>query len=188
MKFNLHGHSSPDWTSQFMYNKLYIYFYDLYSPVASFFLCVCVCVCALVERERATMNKQYVALPRIQPGRERTRGGLFRTVTSPMPGKFHFNLLIFGCPVGGGGGGGGGNSARPAVVLQILLSVFFWYCMEVMDPNLGGIVQYVTRKLNSTCVLVLLFIFKLHFLNTTVIVSLIGQYGVYIPRVHTVGG
>ncbi len=44
--------------SQFMYNKLYIYFYDLYSPVASFFLCVCVCVyvCAcmraFVERER----------------------------------------------------------------------------------------------------------------------------------------
>ncbi len=53
-----------------------------------------------------------------------------------------------------------------------LLSVFFWYCMEVRDPNLGGIVQYVTRKLNSTCVLVLLFIFKLHFLNTTMIVSL----------------
>ncbi len=33
-------------------------------------------------------------------------------------------------------GGGGGNSARPAVMLQIsLLSVFFWYCMEVPDPN-----------------------------------------------------
>ncbi len=32
------------YTSQFMYNKLYIYLYDLYSPVASFFLCVCVCV------------------------------------------------------------------------------------------------------------------------------------------------
>ncbi len=74
-------------------------------------------------------------------------------------------------------GGGGGNSARPAVVLQIsLLSVFFWYCMEIPDPNLGGIVQSVTPsmpgKLNSTCVLVLLFIFKLHFFNTTVIVSL----------------
>ncbi len=61
-----------------MYNKLYIYFYDLYSPVASSFLCVCVCVCMCVrafvereratmnicgKRERATMNKQYVALP-----------------------------------------------------------------------------------------------------------------------------
>ncbi len=50
-----------------MYNKLYIYFYDLYSPVASFFLCVCVCVCVCVhlwkERERATMNIQYVVLP-----------------------------------------------------------------------------------------------------------------------------
>ncbi len=48
--------------------------------------------------------------------------------------------------------------------------------MEVPDPNLGEIVQSVTPsmpgKLNSTCVLVLLFIFKLHFLNTT-IVSLI---------------
>ncbi len=40
--------------------------------------------------------------------------------------------------------------------------------MEVPDPNLGGIVQYVTRTLNSTCVPA----FKLHFLNTTVIVSL----------------
>ncbi len=28
------------YTSQFMYNKLYIYFYDLYSPVSSIFLCV----------------------------------------------------------------------------------------------------------------------------------------------------
>ncbi len=48
--------------------------------------------------------------------------------------------------------------------------------MEVPDSNLGGIVQSVTPsmpgKLNSTCVLVLLFIFKLHFLNTTVIVTL----------------
>ncbi len=43
-----------------MYNKLYIYFYDLYSPVASFFLCMCVCMCvrAFVEREREkTENK-----------------------------------------------------------------------------------------------------------------------------------
>ncbi len=127
---------------------------------------MCVCVRALVERERATMNKQYVALP--DPTWERTNsGGLFRSVKSSMLGKFHFNLLIFGCPVGGGGGGGdygtrmsvksndgegGGNSARPAVVLQIsLLSVFFWYCMEVPDPNLGGIVQYVTRRIPRVC-------------------------------------
>ncbi len=65
------------YTSQFMYNKLYIYFYDLYSPVASFFLCVCVCMCvrAFVERERATMDKQYVALP--DPTWERTNSGVF---------------------------------------------------------------------------------------------------------------
>ncbi len=59
-------------------------------------------------------------------------------------------------------------------MLQIsLLSVFFWYCMEVPDINLGGIVQSVTPsmpgKLNSMCVLVLLFIFKLHFLNTMIV-------------------
>ncbi len=49
------------------------------------------------------MDKQYVALP--DPTWERTNsGGLFRSVKSSMPGKFHFNLLIFGCPVGGGGG------------------------------------------------------------------------------------
>ncbi len=46
-----------------MYNKLYIYFYDLYSPVASFFLCVCVyvyvCACICGKRERATMNKVW---------------------------------------------------------------------------------------------------------------------------------
>ncbi len=54
-----------------------------------------------------------------------------------------------------------------------LVSVFFWYCMEVPDTNLGRIVQSVTPsmpgKLNSTCVLVLFFIFKLHFLNTTIV-------------------
>ncbi len=72
---------------------------------------------------------------------------------------------------------GGAQFSESAVMLQIsLLSLFFWYCMEVPDPNLGGIVQSVTPsmpgKLNSMCVLVLLFIFKLHVLNTTVIVSL----------------
>ncbi len=54
---------------------------------------------------------------------ENELGGLFRSVTSSMPGKFHFNLLVFGCPVGGGGGG---QFSEAAVVLQIsLLSVFF---------------------------------------------------------------
>ncbi len=37
------------YTNQFMNNKLFIYFYDLYSPVSSFFLCVCVCVCMCVR-------------------------------------------------------------------------------------------------------------------------------------------
>ncbi len=36
------------------------YFYDLYSPVASFFLCVCVHVRALVEREREINHEQTV--------------------------------------------------------------------------------------------------------------------------------
>ncbi len=54
------------------------------------------------------MDKQYVALP--DPTWERTNsGGLFRSVTSSMPGKFHFNSLIFGCPVGGLGEGGYGT-------------------------------------------------------------------------------
>ncbi len=46
-----------------MYNKLYIYFYDLYSPVASFFLCVCVCVCvrAFVEK-RESNHEQTVCV------------------------------------------------------------------------------------------------------------------------------
>ncbi len=76
-----------------MYNKLYIYFYDLYSPVSSFFLCVCVCVCASICGMRESNHGQTVCV-----------------VTPSMPGK-----------------------------------------------------------LNSTCVLVLLFIFKLHFLNTTIV-------------------
>ncbi len=70
------------------------------------------------------------------------------------------------------GGGGAIQRGQLLCYKYHCCLVFFWYCMEVPDPNLGGIVQYVTRKLNSTCVLVLLFIFKLHFLNTTVIVSL----------------
>ncbi len=71
---------------------------------------MCVRACIGGKRERATMNKQYVAL--LNPTWERTNsGGLFRSVTSSMLGKFHFNLLIFGCPDGGGGGGGGGGEA-----------------------------------------------------------------------------
>ncbi len=70
-------------------------------------------------------------------------------------------------------GGGQFSEASCYVTNIIVLSVFFWYCMEVPDPILGGIVQSVTPsmpgKLNSTCVLVLLFMFKLHFLNPTIV-------------------
>ncbi len=61
--------------------------------------------------------------------------------------------------------------------------------MEVPDP-MGGIVQSVPPsmpgKLNSTCVLVLLFIFKLHFLNTRLFLSCT-VWSIH-TRVHTVGG
>ncbi len=87
-----------------------------------------------------------------------------------------------------GGGGAQFSEASCYVTNVIVVLCFFWYCMEVPDP-MGGIVQSVTPsmpgKLNSTCVLVLLFIFKLHFLNTRF--SHV-QCGVYIPGVHTVGG
>ncbi len=76
-----------------MYNKIYIYFYDLYSPVASFFLCVCVCMCvrAFVEREREQSNhEQTVCGASGSNLRENELGGLFRSVTSSMPGKLNF--------------------------------------------------------------------------------------------------
>ncbi len=70
------------------------------------------------------------------------------------------------------GGGGQFSEASCYVTNIIVVLCFFWYCMEVPDP-MGGIVQSVPPsmpgKLNSTCVLVLLFIFKLHFLNTTIV-------------------
>ncbi len=85
-------------------------------------------------------------------------------------------------------GEGGQFSEASCYVTNIIVVLFFWYCMEVPDP-MGGIVQSVTPsmpgKLNSTCVLVLLFIFKVHFLNTCF--SHV-QCGVYIAGVHTVGG
>ncbi len=77
-----------------MYNKLYIYFYDLYSPVASSFLCVCVCVCmcvrAFVERERESNHEQTVCGTSGSNLRENELSGLFRSVTSSMPGKLNF--------------------------------------------------------------------------------------------------
>ncbi len=70
------------------------------------------------------------------------------------------------------GGGGAIQRGQLLCYKYHCCLVFFWYCMEVPDP-MGGIVQSVTPsmpgKLNSTCVLVLLFIFKLHFLNTTIV-------------------
>ena len=70
-------------------------------------------------------------------------------------------------------GEGGQISEASCYVTNIIGVCVFWYCMEVPDTNLGRIVQSVTPsmpgKLNSTCVLVLLFIFKLHFLNTTIV-------------------
>ncbi len=87
-----------------------------------------------------------------------------------------------------GEGGGQISEASCYVTNIIVVCVFFWYCMEVPDTNLGGIVQSVTPsmpgKLNSTCVFVLLFIFKLHYNDCFCHV----QCGVYIPGVHTVGG
>ncbi len=82
------------------------------------------------------------------------------------------------------GGGGAQFSEASSYVTNVIVVL----CMEVPDP-MGGIVQSVTPsmpgKLNSTCVLVLLFIFKVHFLNTCF--SHV-QCGVYIAGVHTVGG
>ncbi len=47
------------------------------------------------------------------------------------------------------------------------------YVTNIIVVCVGGIIQSVTSsmpgKLNSTCVLVLLFIFKLHFLKTTIV-------------------
>ncbi len=70
------------------------------------------------------------------------------------------------------GGGGAIQRGQLLCYKYHCCLVIFCYCMEVLDP-MGGIVQSVPPsmpgKLNSTCVLVLLFIFKLHFLNTTIV-------------------
>ncbi len=75
-----------------MYNKLYIYFYYLYSPVASLILCVCVCVCVCVHlwKERESNHEQTVCGASGSNLRENELGGLFRSVTSSMPGKLNF--------------------------------------------------------------------------------------------------
>ncbi len=69
-----------------MYNKLYIYFYYLYSPVASFFLCMC--VHAFVERE--SNHGQTVCGASGSNLGQNELGGLFRSVTSSMLGKLNF--------------------------------------------------------------------------------------------------
>ncbi len=135
-------------------------------------VCVCVCVCvracvrALVEREREQPWTNSMWHFRIQPGRERTRGVFFGLWHHPCWVSFISTYWYLGVQLGVGEGGlwhknvsekqwrrgEGGNSVRPAIVLQIsLLSVFFWYGMEVPDPNLGGIVQYVTRRIPRVC-------------------------------------
>ncbi len=75
-----------------MYNKLYIYFYDLYSPVASFFLCVCVWVCICVRPfvERESNHEQTVCGASGSNLRENELRGLFWSVTSSMPDKLNF--------------------------------------------------------------------------------------------------
>ncbi len=73
-----------------MYNKLYIYFYDQYSPVASFFLCVCVCVCVHLWKERESNHEQTVCGTSGSNLRENELGGLFRSVTSSTLGKLNF--------------------------------------------------------------------------------------------------
>ncbi len=61
-----------------MYNKkLYINFYDLYSPVASFFLCVCVCVCVHLWKERDSIHEQTVCAASGSNLRENELGGSF---------------------------------------------------------------------------------------------------------------
>ncbi len=67
---------------------------------------MCVCV---HWKERESNHEQTVCGTSGSNLGENNSGGLFQSVTSSMPGKFHFNLLIFGCPVGVGGGGGGGG-------------------------------------------------------------------------------
>ncbi len=71
-----------------MYNKLYIYLYDLYSPVSSFFLCVyvCVCICGMTESNRG----QTVCGASGSNLGKNELGDLFRSVTSSMPGKSNF--------------------------------------------------------------------------------------------------
>ncbi len=72
-----------------MFNKLYIYFYNLYSPVASFFLCVCVYMCACICGKRESNHGQTVCGTSRSNLGENELGGLFRSVTSSMPGKFN---------------------------------------------------------------------------------------------------
>ncbi len=70
------------------------------------------CVCACIGGKRESNHEQTVCGISGSNLGENELGSLFRSVTSSMPGKFHFNLLIFGCPVGGGRGGGGGDGTR----------------------------------------------------------------------------
>ncbi len=70
-------------------------------------------------------------------------------------------------------GEGGQFSEASCYVTNIIVFLCFFGIVWRFRILWEGIVQSVTPsmpgKLNSTCVLLLLFIFKLHFLNTTIV-------------------
>ncbi len=87
------------------------------------------------------MDKQYATLPDLTW--ERTNSGdLFRSVTSSMPGKFHFNLLIIiwvSSWCGGGGGGGGQFSEASCCVTNIIVVCVFLVLYGGSGSNQGHI-------------------------------------------------
>ncbi len=76
-------------------------------------VCVCVCVCVHLWKERESNHEQTVCGASGSNLRENELGGLFRSVTSSMPGKLNFisNYWYLGVQlwyknVSGDGGGG----------------------------------------------------------------------------------
>ncbi len=65
---------------------------------------------------------------------------------------------------------GGQFSEASCYVTNITVVCVFLHCMEVPDQGSFSLsTPSMPGKLNSSCVLVLLFIFKLHFLTTTIV-------------------